>query len=177
MSKPGFSSILLRTAFSFMTCDGHIDKKEIVSIMKMAQDKYLFGEVEIDKELEEMLKKINIKGTEYLKDYFRKVNRAELSDEEQLKIISVAVDIIYADMEVKEDEVKFLRVLRTMLKISDSVILSNFPQLAKDFMWDDEFTEKYVKELYANYFKNKTIPVFDVSDVMDITTEVLKELK
>ncbi|MCV9389325.1 tellurite resistance TerB family protein [Reichenbachiella ulvae] len=177
MPDNNFPHLLLRTAFSFMTCDGHIDKKEIVSIMKMAQEKYLFGQVEVDKELEEMLGKINRIGTEYLKDFFRKVHRAHLSDEEQLQMIQVAVDIIYADLEVKEDEVKFLRVLRTMLDVSDSAILNNFPQLAKDFMWEDDFTDAYVKQLYANYFKDKKMPVFDVSDVMDITQEVLEELK
>ncbi|PIB36344.1 hypothetical protein BFP72_13540 [Reichenbachiella sp. 5M10] len=159
-----------------MTCDGHIDKKEVVSIMQMAQNKHTFGDIEIDQELEKMLKKINLKGTEYLKDYFRKVHKAGLTDEEQLQIIQIAADVIYADLEVKEDEVKFLRVLRTMLNVSDSVILTQFPQLAKDFMWEDEFTDSYVQELYSNYFKNKEMPIFDVSDVMDITQDVLKDM-
>ncbi|UXP34035.1 TerB family tellurite resistance protein [Reichenbachiella agarivorans] len=177
MSQSSFSSLLLRTAFSFMTCDGHIDKKEIVSIIKMGQQNNLFGEVAVDEELEIMLKKINLRGTEYLKDYFRKVEKANLSDEEQLEIIKIAVDVIYSDMEVREDEIKFLRVLRTMLDISDSVILTRFPQLAKDFMWDDEFTDEYVKKLHSNYFKDKQMPLFDVSDVIDITADVLRELK
>ncbi|MGL1887448.1 MAG: TerB family tellurite resistance protein [Reichenbachiella sp.] len=176
MSVSTINTLLLRTAFSFMTCDGHIDKKEIVSIMRMAQKNYFFGEVEIDIELEDMLGKINLRGTEYLKDYFRKVSRATLTLEEQLLLVQVAVDIIYADMEVRESEVKFLRVLRTMLDVSDTVILEKFPQLAKDFMWDDEFTEDYVKELYQNYFKHQVMPTFNIDDVIDITKEVIKDV-
>ncbi|MBU2914391.1 MULTISPECIES: TerB family tellurite resistance protein [Reichenbachiella] len=176
MSKSTFPHLLLRTAFSFMTCDGHIDKKEIVSIMRMGQSNNIFGDITIDEELEVMLKKINLRGTEYLKDYFRKVSKSNLTEEQQLQLIQVAVDVIYADLEVREDEVKFLRVLRTMLDISDSIILTRFPQLAKDFMWDDTFTEAYVAQLHSNYFKNKEMPIFDVSDVMDITTDILKEI-
>lgn len=177
MSNSIFDEILLRTAFSFMTCDGHIDKKELTSIMKMAQSKYLFGTIDIEQELENMLERINLRGNDYLKDYFRKVNRADLTEKQQILIIKVAVDIISADMEVKKSEVKFLRVLRTMLNISDSVILSNFPQLAKDFVWEDEFTEDYIKQLYQNYFKHQVMPNFKVNDVLDITYNVLKENK
>lgn len=177
MSSSTIDEILLRTAFSFMTCDGHIDTAEITSIMKMAQNKYLFGTIDIEQELENMLERINLRGTDYLKDYFRKVHRAELTEKEQISIIQIAVDIIYADMEVRESEVKFLRVLRTMLNISDSLILTNFPQLAKDFVWEDEFTEDYIKELYQNYFKHQVMPSFIVNDVLDISQNVLNEIK
>ncbi|WP_162555858.1 TerB family tellurite resistance protein [Reichenbachiella versicolor] len=171
MTHPNYPYLLLRTAFSFMTCDGHIDKSEVLKIKDMDKANKLFGDIDITKELETMLEKINLKGMDFLKDYFRRVNKAELSVDEELDLIQVAVDIIYADDEVKSEEVRFLRVLRTMLKVSDEKIISRYPQLAKDFMWDDEFTEEYVKVLYSNYFKNQSLPEFDVSDVHDISED------
>jgi len=146
MPRPTFDEILLRTAFSFMTCDGHIDKKEITSIMKMAQSKYLFGKIDIETELENMLERINLR-------------------------------LIYADLEIKESELRFLRVLRTMLNISDELIFSKFPILSKDFVCENEFTEEYIKELYQNYFKHQVMPTFDITDVLDISKSVLKEIK
>lgn len=168
MAHPNYPYLLLRTAFSFMTCDGHIDKSEVLRIRNMDKDRKLFGDIDIAQELENMLEKINLKGMDFLKDYFRRVDRAELSADEELDLIQVAVDIIYADEEVKDPEVKFLRVLRTMLKVSDEKIMTRYPQLAKDFMWDDEFTEEYVKILYSNYFKNESLPVFSINDVQEI---------
>ncbi len=167
-----FPYLLLRTAFSFMTCDGHIDRHEVLAIKNMDKASHLFGDIDVTKELELMLERINLKGMDFLKEYFRKVNKAELTTEQEMQVLEVAVDMIYADEFVKKEEIKFLRVLRTMLKVSDEEILKKFPQLAKDFMWEDEFTEEYVKILYSNYFKNQKLPVFDVSDVRDITNDV-----
>lgn len=172
MAKVNYPYLLLRTAFSFMTCDGHIDKHEVQAIKGMDKAERLFGDIDIAKELEVMLHKINLKGMDFLKDYFRRIDKAQLEVEQELELLQVAVDVIYADEFVKEEEVKFLRVLRTMLKVSDEVIIQRFPQLAKEFMWDDEFTDEYVKVLYSNYFKDRSLPVFDVSDVHDITDNI-----
>lgn len=172
MTSVNYPYLLLRTAFSFMTCDGHIDKNEVMAIRNMDKTKKVFGEIDVTNELQVMLNKINVKGTDFLKDYFRRVNKANLSTEQELELLSVAADIIYADEHVKEEEVKFLRVLRTMLKVSDEVIIAKFPQLAKEFMWDDEFTDEYIKVLYSNYFKDRALPVFDITDVKDISEDV-----
>lgn len=172
MVNLNFPYLLLRTAFSFMTCDGHIDRHEVLAIKNMDKDNKLFGDIDVTNELELMLERINLKGMDFLKEYFRKINKAELTSEQEMNVLKVAVDIIYADEFVKDEEIKFLRVLRTMLQVSDEVILKEFPQLAKDFMWEDDFTEEYVKILYSNYFKNQKLPVFDVSDVRDISGEI-----
>ncbi len=171
MAQLNYPYLLLRTAFSFMTCDGDIDRSEVLTIKDMDRDNRLFGDIDISKELELMLERINLKGMDFLKEYFRKVDKADLSEDQEMELLNVAVDIIYADDQVKDEEVKFLRVLRTLLKVTDEKILGKFPQLAKDFMWDDDFTEEYIKILYSNYFKNQTLPVFDVSDVRDISKD------
>lgn len=175
MAELNYSYLLLRTAFSFMTCDGHIDRNEVMAIREMDKTKRLFGDVEVTDELELMLERINLKGIDFLKEYFRKVDKANLSTEQELEILQVAVDIIYADEFVKDEEVKFLRVLRTILKVTDEEIIKRFPQLAKEFMWEDEFTEEYIKILYSNYFKNQSLPVFDISDVREITDKLDRE--
>ncbi|MFY0627780.1 MAG: tellurite resistance TerB family protein [Reichenbachiella sp.] len=174
MVNLNFPYLLLRTAFSFMTCDGHIDRNEVLAIKDMDKTNHLFGDIDVASELELMLERINLKGMDFLKEYFRKINKAELTLDQEMEVLKVAVDIIYADEHVKDEEIKFLRVLRTMLKVNDEKILTEFPQLAKDFMWEDEFTEEYVKILYSNYFKNQKLPVFDVTDVRDITDEIEK---
>jgi hypothetical protein len=57
-----FNKLLLKTAFSCMACDGDIDKREVVLIKTMHQEKKIFGEIDINQELENLLLEINRDG-------------------------------------------------------------------------------------------------------------------
>ena len=43
-----------------MACDGDIDKREVVLIKTMHQEKKIFGEIDINQELENLLLEISI---------------------------------------------------------------------------------------------------------------------
>lgn len=167
-----FPKILLNTIFTFMVCDGDISPDELEYIKKMTVNQSLFEDMDVDKELQEMVRLVNLKGVDYLGDYFKKVKHADLSEEDELLMLEFALETIKSDNQIKMDEVNFLKILRTMLKSSDEKILTRFPEMAKDFVKKDDLTNAYIKEIYENYFNQKELPKFDIDDVQDITDNV-----
>ena len=168
-----FSRLLLKTVFSFMICDGHIADKEVAHIKKMAAEGNLFGDINIDDELALLIDRVNRRNLSFFDDYFKKVGHAQLSEDQEFQILEAAVQTISSDQKIKLEEINFLKILRTKLKSPDQKILEKFPEIGKDFVKKDAFTDIYLDELYKNYFTNASLPTFDVSDVQDITDDVL----
>lgn len=167
-----FPRLLLKTVFSFMTCDGHIAPKEVEFIKELAKEKVDLSGLDVDKEMSQMIELINLKGLDFFDDYFKKVNNSDLTEEQEILLLESAIQTITADDKVKQEELNFLKILRTTLKSPDQKILDKFPKIGKDFIHKDAFTDIFIKELYSNYFKQKTLPTFDLSQVRDISDEV-----
>jgi len=162
-----FDKILLQTAFSFMTCDGDIDKNEVALIREMAVEKSLFGDIDIDIELEFLIEVINAKGMGFLKDYFKVLKNAELSTDQELQLVEIALKTLEADAVIDYNEVKFFRIFRTLLAVSDSGIKNKFPDFPDEFLETDIFSSTYLDQLFDDYFDQVEIPEFDKSEVSD----------
>ena len=63
------NELLLRTAFACMSCDGDIASEEVELIKQMANERHLFGDIDIDKELDSLVDEINKKGKGFLKEF------------------------------------------------------------------------------------------------------------
>jgi uncharacterized tellurite resistance protein B-like protein len=151
-----FDKLLLKTAFSCMACDGDIDKREIVLIKTMHQEKKIFGEIDINEELDRLLLEINNEGDSFLKSYFKDLNFAELSEKDELKLIEVAIDTIKADDKIEYSEVKFFKVIRSKLKIKNELILSMHPDF-EEYLEQDIISESYLRKLQEDYFDEQVI--------------------
>lgn len=160
-----FDKIKLQTAFSFMTCDGHIATDEITMIKDMANDSKLFGDVNIDIELDFLIELINQVGKGYLKDYFKVLKNAELDKREEVQLIEIAINILNADGFLDYNETKFFRIFRTMMEVSDEEMKTAIPTIPEDFLEDDIFTNSYLETLFDDYFENIEIPVFDKLEI------------
>ena len=152
-----FNKLLLKTAFSCMACDGEIDNRELNLIRRLHQIKSIFGDIDIDNEINIMLYEINLDCKKFLRAYFFELKSYILSEQEELKIIEVAVKIIKADEKVKYAEVKFFKFIRSKLKINDYLILSKFPDF-EEFLEDDIVNESYVSNLLNSYLDSITLP-------------------
>lgn len=155
-----FPSVALKTAFSFMTCDGDIDANEIALIRKIAHDSELFGHINIDEELEFLIEVINKMGMGFLKDYLKLLKNAKLNQEQELVLVEVAIETLSADAKIDYDEVKFFRIFRTMLSVSDDQIRKKVPSIGDAFLETDIFSKAYLDQLFDDYFENASIPVF-----------------
>lgn len=160
-----------------MACDGDIDKKELILIKKIHQDTKIFGEIDINQELENLLLEISRDGHKFLKSYFNDVSSSVLNEQDELKLIEVAIDTIKADDKVEYSEIKFFKVIRSKLKIENGPILLIHPDF-EEYLEQDIISESYLRKLQDEFFDTHISPQFDLlkpitSDLSDIidTTE------
>ena len=173
MEQINFNKLLLKTAFSCMACDGDIDKRELVLIKKIHQDTKIFGEIDINQELENLLLEINRDGHKFLKRYFNELTSTELSEQDELKLIEVAINTINSDDKVEYSEIKFFKVIRSKLKIDNEPILAKHPDF-EDYLEQDIISESYLARLQADFFDTNPIP--ELKLINDIDVDILKNL-
>ncbi len=171
MEQQIFDKLLLKTAFSCMACDGDIDKREIVLIKTMHQNKKIFGNIDIDFELDNLLLQINRDGHQFLKSFFSELTASSLSEQNEMKLIEVAIETIKADEKIEYSEVKFFKVIRSNLKIKNDVILALHPDF-EEYLEQDIISESYTRRLQDDFFDTKTLKEFQL--ISSINFDLLK---
>lgn len=155
------NKLLLRTAFACMSCDGDIATEEVDLIKQMANEKHLFGEVDIDKELDELVNEINEKGKGFLKQYLISLAEESLTEEQELQVADVAVQTIRIDNRIEYSEIKFFKVLRSNLKIvSDDTLLEKIEGIDENYLAQD-IRADYL-QMYDDYFNSIELPKFEM---------------
>lgn len=155
------NELLLRTAFACMSCDGDIASEEVELIKQMSKEKQLFGEIDINKELDELVKEINQKGKGFLKQYLVSLAEESLTEEQELKVADVAVRTIRADNRIEYSEIKFFKVLRSNLKnVSDETLLEKIDGIDENYLAQD-IQADYL-QMYDDYFSTIELPKFEI---------------
>lgn len=172
MKQQIFNQLLLKTAFSCMACDGSIDKREVKLLKQMSNEKQEFGDIDINVQLDTLLLSINKDGHQFLKDYFSELTSIELSEDEELKIVEVAIDTIKADEKVEYGEVKFFKVIRSKLTIADEKVLKQHPDF-EEYLEQDIISDSYLERLQNDFFDTNILPKFEAihlldSDIIDV---------
>ena len=172
-----FDKLLLKTAFSCMACDGEIDKRELLLIKQLHQDTKVFGLIDIDQDLEILLSEFNQDSYGFLKLYFDDLSYNKLSEQDELKLIELAIGVIKADDKVEYGEIKFFKVIRSNLKINNESILAIHPDF-EDYLEQDIMSETYLSKLKENFFDAQFLSRvsgisnslnLDFSDFLDVT--------
>ena len=155
------NELLLKTAFACMSCDGEIAAEEVDILKQMAQNKHLFGDIDINKELDRLVLEININGKAFLKQYLLSLSELTLTEDEELKIADVAVQTIRSDNKIEYSEIKFFKVIRSNLKnVSDNKLLETIEGIDENYLAQDIKTD-YL-HLYEDYFDNIELPKFNI---------------
>lgn len=177
MEQISFNKLLLKTAFSCMACDGDIDKREVVLIKTIHQQKKIFGEIDINQELDNLLLEINRDGHKFLRSYFNELTSSELTEQNELKLIEAAINTIKADDKVEYSEIKFFKVIRSKLKIDNEQILAIHPDF-EEYLEQDIISESYLARLQDDFCDTQTLPEFElISSIDDDTLKKLTEDK
>ena len=151
------NELLLRTAFACMSCDGDIATEEIDLIKQMATEKHLFGDIDIDKELNDLVQEINLKGKRFLKEYLFALAEQVLTEGEELQVADVAVQTIRIDNRIEYSEIKFFKVLRSNLKVvSDETLLEKIDGIDENYLAQD-IRADYL-QMYDDYFNTIELP-------------------
>lgn len=155
------NELLLRTAFACMACDGDIASEEVELIKKIATEKHLFGDIDIDKELKKLVEEINTQGKSFLKRYLTILAEQDMTEEEELKVADVAVQTIRADNVIQYSEIKFFKVLRSNLKlVTDETLLEKIDGIDENYLAQD-IQADYL-QIYDDYFNTIKLHEFKI---------------
>jgi uncharacterized tellurite resistance protein B-like protein len=160
MEQTRFNYLLLKTAFSCMACDGEIDKQEISLLKELHRKKKLFGEIDLIKTLDELFLEINKDSYKFIRNYFDELLASKLSQQDELKIIEIAIDTIKADDKIEYSEIKFFKVIRSKLTINNDSILTIHPDY-EEFLEQDIISTSYLLKFQNDYLDVEKIPLFE----------------
>jgi uncharacterized tellurite resistance protein B-like protein len=161
MEQTEFDKLLLNTAFCCMASDGAIDPKEIAQIKKVFSSYKLYSEINIEEKLNSFIKILNQKGKSFFNHYFEMLDSANLSEQQELALIEIAIQTINADEIIEYAEIKFFKVIRHNLKISDEQILAAHPDIEM-YLEEDIITESYMDKIINQYLDNTEFPEFEL---------------
>lgn len=159
-----FDRLLLKTAFCCMASDGHIDDREISLIRSMCENSPLFKDFNFQDEINNLVTKINERGKEFISSYFNLLKNFSLTEDEELTLIDFAFSTIKADEQIEYSEIKFFKVIRKSLKVSDERILELYPDL-EQYLEEDINTESLLDKLTKSYLDSLELPVFKGIDL------------
>ena len=128
--------LYLKTILCCSACDGEIAPEEISTLKSIILNMDVFKTIDVENELNKLIEALNEKGAEFLMEYVDSISEITLTEEEQLLIVKLAIDIIEADNEILYSEVKFFKRIRRNLTISDEKILSQLPD-KEDYLLPD----------------------------------------
>ena len=184
METQDFEKLLIKSAFSCMVCDGEIDNNEMDLIKSLFRSSSFQATTNIDDLLNQFIGEINSQGNDFLRLFLKELRIAVLTEEEELKLIDFCLKTIYSDFEVKYNEIKFFKIIRSKLKVSNETILEKFPtkdifleksfEIIKEklpsieqFLEEDIITEKYIDRLKDDFFSNTALPQFETIKTFD----------
>ena len=154
-----------------MACDGDIDPEEIKLIRELDSKENLFQLENLDDRLNSMLDKINQLGLIFLKEFISELGVCKLSNEQELKVVEIAIKMIEADNVVLYSEIKFFKLIHSQLAVSDDDILSNFSHVndIEYYVEQDIKTVNYLDKISSDYFNNQLLPTFQsISEIENL---------
>lgn len=168
LERPEFQRLLFRTAFCTMACDGHIDEREINEIKLMNKSSAYFQGIDLTDELYELLINLQTKGKHIVDELFDTLTKLDLSTVMELLILEVAFRTAHADKKEDENEIKFLRFLRSKLSVHDQIIHDRFG--AVEYLFDKDYSQDIIKNEIRNaFFATVTIPEFKDLAIVDFS--------
>lgn len=165
IERSEFQRLLFRTAFCVMACDGNIDEREVREIKAMNKSAAFFQGIDLSEELELLLISLKEKGKNFVNELITSLNKVDLSTVQELLILEVAFRIVYADEKVDENEVNFIKFLRSQLKVYDEIIRDRFG--AVEYLFDKEYSKDvYKKEVSEDIITSIIMP--ELKDIQAI---------
>lgn len=161
-----FDELLLKTAFCCMASDGEIAQEEIDTIQKLCHREEMLKKMDFQNEIKRFVEEINKQGMQFIKNYLDELEKTSLTELENINLLNIVFEVIFADGKVEYSEVKFFRNIRIRLSISDEAIEKNFantPDL-DIFLAKDIVDHLSVEKVTQQYFSSIEIPQFNLED-------------
>jgi len=169
MDTISFDKLLLKTAFCCMASDGEIHEKEIGVLKLMCQQSPLFVNFNFEEEINILVKKLNTSGKEFIQYYFDILKNTSLSEQEEMQLIEFAIKTIHADGNDEYSEIKFFKIIRHSLKISDGKIFKDYPEV-ESWLEDDINSQSSLEKIANQYLDIINFPKFELISSFNTNT-------
>ena len=144
------NELYLKTAFCCMACDGDIADEEVQLFKDYITTSSLFDNLEVEKLLNEYISSINDIGISFMNAFLKELQSEELTTEEEIQILKIAINMIEVDNEILYSEVKFFKRILACFDISDEVIEKEFTD-KEDYFLPDIAQQEYEFALKSSF--------------------------
>lgn len=142
MDNKTFKNLLLETAVSAIACDGSVDEREIEALRNIEKNSPYFSSDDLSKDLDKYLKNCEKNLEKFQSSLFKKIKMAKLNILQELSLMEISLRIISADEKEEEDEINFVKLLRSNLSISDLILYQRFGKI--EYLGILNFEENFV---------------------------------
>jgi len=158
-----FKKLLFKTAFCCIACDGHIDDREVAEMKYLDKNTSYFGDTDLSKELDTLIEDLKTKGKHIVFELFEEIKNSDISFVQELLLLEITFRLINSDEKVDDNEVKFLKLLRSYLKVYDEIIIERFGQV--NLLFDKKYYSTFkTSDQTKEFFDGLTLP-----ELKDIT--------
>ena len=130
MNSQNFKKFLFKIAFSVIVIDGEIHDDEIEELKLIDKKTTYFGDTDLSEELNDLIKTFKNDGTIMVENILNGISDLGLNQVQELLVLEVSLRIIHADERYDESEKKFIRLLRSKLRVADELILQRFGEIS-----------------------------------------------
>lgn len=136
------NELYLKTAFCCMACDGDIADEEVQLIKDYVKTSSLFENLDVENLLNEYIASINSTGIIFLNSYLKELQNEEMTPDEEIQVMKIAISMIEADKEIRYSEIKFFKRIYSCMHVSDEIIEKEFPD-KEDYFLPDIIQQEY----------------------------------
>jgi len=126
MEKIDYKKVLLDIAVCAISCDGHIDQKEIDELNLIEKKSPYFSQLDLTENLQKSIDSAIKSYALFQESIFRNLDSLDLSIVQQLTILEISMILIEADKKFEESEIIFINSLRSRLSVQDFLINERF---------------------------------------------------
>jgi len=172
MEQTNYQKLLLKSAVCVMACDGKIHNDEIKEIKKISVTTPYFGKIDYANEMDTIIADITKHGTRAIKELFTDIKNNDLTPVQELLLLEILMRIINADKVKDPNEIIFLQIVKSSLKVHDEIIMGRFGNT--DILFDRDyepvdisFKKKFISELKLPKLKNLQGCIPDIKIQLD----------
>lgn len=129
MNTQDFKKFLFKIAFSVIVIDGEIHDNEIEELKLIDKKTTYFSDTDLSEELDGLIRAFKNDGTTIVENIINGINELGLNQVQELMVLEVVLRIIHADERYDESEKKFIRLLRSKLRVADELIRQRFGEI------------------------------------------------
>ena len=126
MEKTQYKKLLFDIACLAVTCDGHIDEREIKVLQDIEKSTTYFEDIDLTRKLNRFAESFKNNPEEIIEEIIYKLKDSLLNPVEEMLVLEIALRLVYSDVKIDPKEIDFLQSIRACLLIDDETITQRF---------------------------------------------------